>query len=86
MSDLSITVTNVYAPSDHRHTASFLSEITDLAPLIDGPWVLIGDFNLIRCQEDKNNSNFNLQLALAFNDAIQNIAVSEFPLLDHRFT
>lgn len=86
LSNISFTVTNVYAPSDHRHCQAFFAELSELLTLISGPWVLIGDFNLTRSVDDKNNSNFNFSLVESFNNAIQDIVVLEIPLLDTRYT
>jgi hypothetical protein len=83
---MSFTITNVYAPSDHSHTACFVSEMDELAPTVQGAWLIIGDFNLIRYSHEKNNSNFDLALSAMFNAMIQSLAWFEFPLLDRRFT
>ena len=48
-----ITITNVYAPSDHRDTATFLDILGGIHSNIVGPWFIIGDFNLIRDASEK---------------------------------
>lgn len=57
-----------------------------LPSLIEGSWILIGDFNLVRSADDKNNGNFNQALAAAFNDTIQDLNISELHLKDRLFT
>jgi hypothetical protein len=52
-SDLSFTITNVYAPSDHSLTSEFVREMIALAPLVDGPWLSFGGYNLIRYPSEK---------------------------------
>ncbi|XP_071677171.1 uncharacterized protein [Lolium perenne] len=84
--DLSLTVTNVYAPADHSLTSQFVDEMLALLPLVSGPWIILGDFNLIRHPSEKNNANFNQNLADAFNAIINAMALFELPLLDRRFT
>jgi len=37
VSELTLSVTNVYTPLDHRHSTSFLNEFVKLLPLITGP-------------------------------------------------
>jgi hypothetical protein len=85
-SDLSITVTNVYGPSDHRDTHLFLEGQLELAPHIIGPWLLAGDFNLVRSAAEKSNGQVDRRLCEAFNDAIEALGVVEFPFLDKLFT
>jgi exonuclease III len=84
--DLAFTLTNVYAPADHSFTSAFLADFVSLAPAPPLPWMIVGDFNLLRAPSDKNNSNFNASLASSFNDAIRTLALFELPLLDRRYT
>jgi exonuclease III len=86
LSDLTLVITNVYAPADHSLTPAFLAELESLGPLFPVPWLVIGDFNLVRDPSDKNNDNFNLALASSFNDSIRTLALFELPLLDRRYT
>ena len=53
------TITNVYAPSDHRDSKVFLEDLLELRPHIKGAWILAGDFNLIRDAADKNSGHVN---------------------------
>lgn len=85
-SDITFTLTNVYAPADHLYTAAFLDELRSLANSISGPWMITGDFNLIRDPSDKNNDNFDVSLASAFNSTIHDLSLVELPLLDRLFT
>ena len=82
VTNISFTVTNVYAPSDHRDSASFLEDLAELAPHINGPWILAGDFNLIRSSNDKNNGHVDSRLTELFNDTLNSLALMELPLLD----
>jgi hypothetical protein len=58
----------------------------DLFPLIFGPWLVLGDFNLIRYPHENNTPNFNFSLANKFNSLIHCLFLQELPLLDRRFT
>lgn len=84
--NLDFAITNVYGPSDHRGSLPFLQSLNELPSLIAVPWFLFGDFNLVRSAADKNNGQFNPTLAAAFNDAIQNLNVSEIELSDRLYT
>jgi hypothetical protein len=87
LSALTFVVTNVYAPADHSLTPIFLEELESLGPLFNNlPWMIVGDFNLLRCPTDKNNPSFDLSLANAFNDSICSLALFELPLLDRLCT
>ena len=41
-----ITITNTYAPTDHRDSMAFHAELLEILSLISGPWLLLGDFSL----------------------------------------
>lgn len=81
-----LTITNVYAPSDHRLSPSFLQELVEVRACVSGPWLLIGDFNLVREASDKNNGRVDAGLCSLFNDALDRLEVLELPLLDCQFT
>ncbi|KAM0926580.1 hypothetical protein ACQ4PT_003607 [Festuca glaucescens] len=84
--DLSFTVTNVYAPANHALTRAFFREVERLHSTISGPWILCGDLNLIRYPHEKNNPNFDRGLADAFNTMINDLALFELPLADRCYT
>lgn len=81
VTDFHLSVTNIYAPSDHRSSTVFLEGLhaTHTRPLAPG---LVGDLNLVRGASDKNN----LSLCAAFNDTIERLGVLELPLLDRLYT
>jgi exonuclease III len=81
-----IQVTNVYAPTDHSIKQHFLDQLPLLAPRHDTPWLLLGDFNLMRHASEKNTYGFRQSEAQAFNDQINYLSLIELPLLDRRFT
>ncbi|CAN6180303.1 unnamed protein product [Urochloa humidicola] len=81
-----LTITNVYAPADHRDSRLFLNGLLELAPHVHGPWLLVGDFNLVRDTGDKNNGHINHALCSAFNDTVDALGVIELPLLERLFT
>jgi hypothetical protein len=52
----------------------------------DVDWLVLGDFNHIRRQEDRNRACENVQDMLAFNAAISNIRLEELKLSGNRYT
>jgi len=68
-----LSLTNVYAPTKHDEKRVFLSEMANVADTISGPWIVIGDFNLVRDPSDKNTPSFDASEVALFNDLINNI-------------
>ncbi|AQK93753.1 hypothetical protein ZEAMMB73_Zm00001d010260 [Zea mays] len=81
-----LTITNVYAPSNHQDSPTFLDELSDLLPSISGPWLLIGDFNMLRGAADKNQGHLDNHLCTMFNSTIDSLVVAELQLQDCLFT
>jgi exonuclease III len=86
ISPTDIWVTNVYAPTDHTLKQSFLDELQNIQPPPHTPWIILGDFNLMRYSTDKNQNNFRKNEADLFNDAINQLSLIELPLMDRAFT
>jgi endonuclease/exonuclease/phosphatase family metal-dependent hydrolase len=79
-------VIGVYGPADHTRSAQFLVDLEDKVQRSAFPVVVLGDFNLIRGAQDKNNSNINWTLVNAFNDTIARLALREVARSGARFT
>lgn len=73
-------------PSDHSRTAEFVEDMTSVAASVSGPWIVLGDFNLLRFPHEKNNSNFDYARVAVFNSLINSLAWFELPLSDRSFT
>jgi exonuclease III len=84
--NLDLAITNCYGPSDHSGSLPFLSSLVDMLPLIQGPWIILGDFNLVRSAADKNNGQVNTALCNAFNETIQELNINEIDLSDRLYT
>lgn len=79
-------VTNCYGPCVHAEKQAVLEELISLYSSISGPWVLLGDFNLIRSPAERSNDNFDSTESGWFNNAIDAMALQELTLTDRRFT
>lgn len=79
-------LTCVYGPQLNQDKIQFLQELRDVRVHCSGPWLVVGDFNLIYRAEDKNNSNLNRALMGRFRRWINDMAVSEIPLLGRKYT
>jgi hypothetical protein len=85
-SNLYVCITNVYAASTPELRPAFLEELKEIAPTDGVPWLICGDFNMIRFGHEKNDDNFKAREADAFNDTINDLSLIELPLIDRRFT
>ena len=52
-------LTVVYGPQEDERKINFLNELSERRSLCPGPWLVLGDFNLILYAADKNNSNLD---------------------------
>jgi hypothetical protein len=50
------------------------------------PWLVLGDFNLIRRPENRNKPGGDPNLMMAFNEAISKLGMIELPLAGQGFT
>jgi exonuclease III len=81
-----LNITNIYGLSSHSNRSTFLDELRSINLPVDVPWMLIGDFNMIRFPHEKNNTNFHLEEAEASNDFINEACLLELPLIDRAYT
>jgi endonuclease/exonuclease/phosphatase family metal-dependent hydrolase len=70
-------VMGIYGPADHSRSTYFLQELEGRVDTSQFPIMLMGDFNLIRGAQDKNNNNINWALVNLFDDAIARWALLE---------
>jgi endonuclease/exonuclease/phosphatase family metal-dependent hydrolase len=52
-------ITVVYGPQSVKEKELFLAELAVRRSLCSGPWLLLGDFNMILRASEKNNSNID---------------------------
>lgn len=73
-------VTNVYGPSVESEKMNFIQELRALHSTIHHPWLLMGDFNLIRWFGDRSTDLRGFNLMSAFNDLIRDLGVLDVTL------
>ena len=76
----------VYVPPDVRFKEPFLAELVNARALLPGPWLLIGDFNLISSTADKNNANINRRSLASFRCFISDQELKDLHLFGRSFT
>ncbi|XP_073367970.1 uncharacterized protein [Aegilops tauschii subsp. strangulata] len=79
-------LTGVYGPQGNAEKVAFLQELEDIRDLHAGPWVLVGDFNLIVNAEDKNNANVNRRMLARFRATLNRLELKELYLNGRRYT
>ena len=76
----------VYGSAQHDFSRNFLDELNSFLSNYALPCVIGGDFNLIRCVEDKSNGQEDKNLMEAFNIFIENNQPRELQRVGSRFT
>jgi hypothetical protein len=63
----------VYGPAQDDKKESFLAEMVNMCSHETLPLMISGDFNIIRCFDEKNNDRFNNRWLFLFNDIIDGL-------------
>lgn len=79
-------VTIVYGPTDDNLKQQFISDLRNIAGLVDHPWILAGDFNLVRWLTDRSGNQRNFNLMQLFNDFISDAGLVDTLLKNRKFT
>ena len=77
---------NIYAPNDDRERQSFWEELGTLIKNMEIPWCLGGDFNSVRCEDEKIGMVLNHSAMSHFSHFIDDIGCMDIPLSDGKFT
>ena len=80
------TVTNVYGPSVDDGKVEFLNELKFLSSLTSNPWIVAGDFNVVRWLIDRSNDMRGIILMNLFNDLIRDQGWIDVELKNRQFT
>ncbi|XP_071738762.1 uncharacterized protein [Rutidosis leptorrhynchoides] len=79
-------IVNVYGPHKDVGKRKFWEDLDNLMNCSDVEWVIGGDFNEVRSDEERQNCVFNEHRAAMFNTFIENRCLVEIPLLGRKFT
>lgn len=66
-----IAVTSVYGPSQDDLKIPFIGELKNLADAIDKPWIMAGDFNIVRWLIDHSADYRGMDIMCLFNDLVR---------------
>ena len=78
-------LTCVYGPQGDDNKLLFMQELRCVRSTCQGPWTVLGDFNLITSAEDKNNGNLNRAMMGRFRRLINELKLKELPLQGRKF-
>ncbi|GJS39916.1 RNA-directed DNA polymerase, eukaryota, partial [Tanacetum coccineum] len=81
-----LLMVSIYAPQSITSKRSLWSYISSLISHWDGHCMIMGDFNEVRCMEDRLGSVYNAQGANEFNSFISNSGLVEIQLEGYSFT
>ena len=76
----------VYGPHDEAAKEHFLEELEAIRDQCQGPWAIIGDFNLILQNSDKNNSRINRRTMQRFRQTVAALQLLDIHLHGRRYT
>ncbi|XP_035829995.1 uncharacterized protein LOC118479541 [Helianthus annuus] len=81
-----LNVCNVYVPNDVQKKTTVWKELSWLKQRLQGLWLLAGDFNEVRVEEDRMNSKFDAYGEMVFNKFIADAGLLEYHMSGSRFT
>ena len=76
----------VYGPVREEDKGAFLDELHQARAACHGPWLVVGDFNMIYQAADKSNDRLNLRSMWRFRRTLDSLQLSELYLHGRRFT
>ncbi len=85
-SGLSVYITNVFGPPTWDCKDAFCRKLVALKGLCTAPWVICGDFNLTRNQNERRGRNWSDRLMCLFSNMIDDLEMVDLPLSNQCFT
>jgi exonuclease III len=79
-------LTCVYGLQGNQEKIQFLQSLREIRALCIGPWLVLGDFNLILREEEKNNNNLDRAMMGMFRRWANDLALNEIPLIGRKYT
>lgn len=78
-------VTVVYRPQGDELKTQFLVDLHNRRATCLGPWMLLGDFNMIIRAEEKSSNNLNRRILRKFKEFVDNSELKEIYMHGRRF-
>ncbi|XP_022007511.1 uncharacterized protein LOC110906725 [Helianthus annuus] len=82
-----INIVNVYAPCEVMRRRSLWEELKSIKESSsEGVWIMAGDFNEVREEQERMNSKFDNQGVVIFNNFIAEASLVEYQMGGYKFT
>ncbi|MFS7913005.1 putative RNA-directed DNA polymerase [Helianthus anomalus] len=81
-----INIANIYAPQDIQAKRILWDRLREVIENSTGMWILLGDFNAVRSQDERLKTRFNSLCAGNFNSFIYEAGLLEYDMRDRKFT
>lgn len=79
-------VTNVYGTSVEAEKMEFIQELRMVQRLVNSPWALMGDFNMVRWYVDRSADIRGYSLMCAYNDMVRDFELLDVELRNRAYT
>jgi exonuclease III len=79
-------LTGVYGPQHENEKMSFLAELLNIRNMMKHEWLILGDFNMIRREREKNKGSINRRVMRQFNHTIDYLQLLDLDLNGKLFT
>ncbi len=79
-------ITNVYGPPRWEEKDAFCTKISRLKSECEGNWVVCGDFNFTKSQEERVGKVWSSKATCMFNELIFDLALINMPMKNSRYT
>jgi hypothetical protein len=80
------SLVSVYGPCQGIQRDNFAQWLYSLSIPAQSNWLLVGDFNFIRSQENRNKPGGDIHEMLLFNEIIGHLGLLELPLKGRKYT
>ncbi|OAY70197.1 hypothetical protein ACMD2_24755 [Ananas comosus] len=82
----SFFLTNVYGPPAWEGKTDLCNELSALKSVCNGRWILCGDFNLTKDQNERRGRSWSTRLTTMFTDLLNSLELIDIPLGNKSFT
>ena len=84
--DFKFVLDTVYGPAQLQYKSAFLVELTNTCSKETLPFIIGGDFNIMRRPEDKSSRDSDPKWPNLFNAVIESLDLKEIAMIGRQFT